>query len=313
MRWNNKRYHALNSYLRKKHGEKVGKLSLSAGLTCPNRDGTLSVGGCIFCGEDGAGTFAGCPSDSIDEQIQQQKRIQKKKWDVKKYIAYFQSYTNTYGDPKKLEALYMRAIQDDEVCGLAIATRPDCIDEAILEVLDRINHKTHLWIELGLQTMHPATAKWINRGYTLDVFEKAVQSLKAHGIEVVVHVIVGLPGETEADILQTTRYLSEMGIQGIKIHLLHVIAHTRLHEVFKKEPFPILTQEAYIETVVHMLECLSSSIVIHRLTGDGARETLVAPQWPLHKRSVLNGIDQRLKTLDTWQGKNCNTQCSSHT
>lgn len=303
MRWNNKRYYSLNTYLRQKHGEKVGKLSLSAGLTCPNRDGTLSEGGCIFCGEDGAGTFAGCPSDSITQQIQQQKSIQKKKWDVNKYIAYFQSFTNTYGNPEKLEERYICAIEDDEVCGLAIATRPDCIDDEIIGVLDRINDKTHLWVELGLQTMHQETADWMNRGYELDVFENAVQKLRAHGIEVVVHVIVGFPGESEAQILQTTRYLSQIGIQGIKIHLLHIIAQTQLHAVFEKNPFSILTQEAYIEIVVRMLECLSPDIVIHRLTGDGARETLVAPRWPLNKRAVLNGIDQRLKALDTWQGK----------
>ncbi len=303
MRWNDKRYYALNTYLRSRHGEKVGKLSLSAGLTCPNRDGSLSTGGCIFCSEDGSGTFAGCPTSSIQEQIRAQKEVQRSKWPVNKYIAYFQSYTNTYGDPKKLEKLYLSALEDEEVCGVAIATRPDCLDMPILDVLEGLNNKTHLWVELGLQTIHARSARWMNRGYELSVFENALKNLKDRHIETVVHIIVGLPGESTEDILQTVRYLSCMGIDGIKIHLLHVIEGTTLHATYEREVFEILEMQAYIEITVQILENLAPNIVVHRLTGDGAKETLVAPRWPLRKRAVLNGIDKRLKELDTWQGR----------
>lgn len=303
--WGQKRYYSYNAYLRHKHGEKVGKLSLNAGLTCPNRDGTIGTGGCIFCSEDGAGTFAGCSAHSIKEQIEQQKEVQTGKWNVQKYIAYFQSYSNTYGEADALKKLYLSALEDESVCGLAIATRPDCLNDDLLDVLSEINERTHLWIELGLQTIHDTTAQWLNRGYTLNVFNTAVNKLKDRGIEVVVHVILGLPGETESDVLETIEYLSSIGIGGIKIHLLHIIEGTELARLYESEPFKVLEKEEYIDLVVKAIELLPPNVVIHRLTGDGAKDTLVAPRWPLHKRSVLNGIDKRLKDLDTWQSKKC--------
>ena len=302
--WNGKRYYSLNAYLRNKHGEKIGKLSLDAGLGCPNRDGSVGRGGCIFCGEDGAGTFAGCSRDSIELQMASQKRVQREKWKVNRFIAYFQSYSNTYADVGKLRSIYDSALADEEVCALAIATRPDCLEDDVVELLAQFNEKTHLWVELGLQTMHEATAEWLNRGYGLTVFESAVRRLQAKGIDVVVHVILGLPQESEQDMMATIDYLSGLGIAGIKIHLLHVIENTRLAELYERGAFKALDQEAYIGLVVKAIEKLPKDVVVHRLTGDGSRKTLIAPKWPLNKRGVLNGIDKRLRALDTWQGKN---------
>lgn len=303
--WKDKRYYSYNAYMRNRHNEKVGKLSLNAGLTCPNRDGTISRGGCIFCGEDGAGTFAGCQEDPIHQQILDQKCRQNEKWHVNKYIAYLQSYTNTYGDTDTLRKIYSDAVADEDVCGLAIATRPDCLEDDVLSLLEEMNGKTHLWVELGLQTVHDRTASWLNRGYSLEVFDRAISRLKERNIEVVAHVIFGLPGESQEDMLKTIDHLSELGVSGVKIHLLHVIEGTKLNEIYEAEPFKVLEKEEYIELVVKALERLPEDVVIHRLTGDGAKDTLVAPRWPLNKRSVLNGIDKRLKELDTWQSKQC--------
>lgn len=303
--WKDKRYYSYNAYMRNRHSQKVGKLSLNAGLTCPNRDGTISRGGCIFCSEDGSGTFAGCKEDTIVDQISSQKRLQSGKWKVKKYIAYLQSYSNTYGDVDEVRRIYFDAISDEDVCGLAIATRPDCLGDDVLDLLEELNGKTHLWVELGLQTVNEETATWINRGYCLDVFDQAVRKLKQRGIEFVAHVIFGLPGETQEDMLKTIEHLKVLGVNGVKIHLLHIIDGTKLNEIYEVEPFPVLKKEEYINLVVKALERLPEDVVIHRLTGDGAKETLVAPRWPLHKRSVLNGIDKRLKELDTWQSKEC--------
>lgn len=300
-KWGEKRYYSYNAYLRQKHGEKVGKLSLNAGLSCPNRDGTVSTGGCVFCSEDGSGTFAGCSEHSIQDQLKGQKAVQIAKWDVRKFIAYFQSYTNTYGEVERLRTLYQSAMVDNDVCGLAIATRPDCLGDDVLDLLEEINKSTHLWVELGLQTIHDRTASWLNRGYGLSIFDTAVKSLVDRGIEVVVHVILGLPGETETDMMDTIRHISALGISGVKIHLLHVIEGTELNRIYEVEPFEILEMDEYIDLVVKAIELLPPDVVIHRLTGDGAKDTLVVPRWPLHKRAVLNGIDKRLKELDTWQ------------
>ena len=301
---NNKRYNTYNSFLRNRHGEKVGKLSLNAGLTCPNRDGTISTGGCIFCSEDGSGTFAGCSEDSIQEQMQSQTLVQEDKWKVNKYIAYFQSYTNTYGSIEDLRRLYYSALENPAVCGIAIATRPDCLNTDVLDLLEDLNAKTHLWVELGLQTIHERTARWLNRGYKLDVYNRAVKNLKSRNIEVVSHIIFGLPGETETEMMETVKHVSKCGVTGVKIHLLHVIEGTQLSRIYESEPFKILTQEEYTDLVVKALEILPQEVVIHRLTGDGAKESLIAPRWPLNKRAVLNGIDKALKNRDSWQSKN---------
>lgn len=300
---NNKRYNTYNSFLRKRHGEKVGKLSLNAGLTCPNRDGTISTGGCIFCSEDGSGTFAGCSESSIKEQMESQTKVQDDKWHVKKYIAYFQSYSNTYSTVEDLRRLYYSALENPNVCGIAIATRPDCLQDEVLDLLSELNLKTHLWIELGLQTIHDRTASWLNRGYKLDVFDAAVRSLVGRNIEVVSHIIFGLPGETETEMLDTVKHVAQVGVTGVKIHLLHIIEGTELNRIYEAEPFKVLEQEEYTNLVIKALELLPPETVIHRLTGDGAKETLVAPRWPLNKRAVLNGIDKALKKNDTWQSK----------
>ena len=302
-RWGDKRYRSLNVYLRQRHGQKVGKLSLNAGLNCPNRDGAVSFGGCVFCGEDGSGTFAGPHNLSIASQIEHQKHMQNRKWNVDAFVAYFQSYSNTYAEVSKLRTLYNEAINVPQVCALGIATRPDCLSDDVLDLLESYNAQTHLWVELGLQTIHEKTAQWINRGYTLDVFQKAVHRLKSKGIEVVVHIILGLPGETEQDMLKTASYLARLGVDGIKIHLLHVVEGTKLARQFQESPLPILSQDAYTTLVVKVLERLPERVVIHRLTGDGAKDTLVAPRWPLHKRAVLNEIDKKLREQNTWQGK----------
>jgi len=300
---NNKRYNTYNDFLRQRHGEKVGKLSLNAGLTCPNRDGTIGTGGCVFCSEDGSGTFAGCSDLSIKEQMATQTTIQSKKWEVKKYIAYFQSYSNTYGELENLRKLFYSALENPAVCGIAIATRPDCLQTEVLDLLSELNEKTHLWVELGLQTIHERTARWLNRGYKLDVFNDAVRRLGERNIEVVSHIIFGLPGETHEEMMETVKHVSKVGLKGVKIHLLHVIEGTQLNKIYEAEPFKILEQEEYIDLVVEALELLPHQMIIHRLTGDGAKETLVAPRWPLNKRAVLNGIDKALKERNTWQSK----------
>ncbi len=306
MKFDNKRYHTLNSYLRKKYGSKTGKLALNAGLGCPNRDGTVAHGGCIFCGEDGAGTFAGRLEDPIKTQIEMQKQAQDGKWSVSSYISYFQSYTNTYGDLNKLRELFTSAIDDEAVCGLAIATRPDCLDTDKVKLLAEMNTKTDVWVELGLQSIHEKTASWINRGYDLKVFEESLDRLNENHIDVVVHVILGLPGENEEDMLETICYLAKKNIQGIKIHLLHVVKGTRLYELYIEKPFRLLEKDVYVDLLIKCLELLPSDLVIHRVTGDGAKETLVAPRWPLNKRDVLNCIDKRMRELDTWQSKKYN-------
>jgi len=300
---NNKRYNTYNDFLRQRHGEKVGKLSLNAGLTCPNRDGTIGTGGCVFCSEDGSGTFAGCSDLSIKEQMATQTTIQSKKWEVKKYIAYFQSYSNTYGELENLRKLFYSALENPAVCGIAIATRPDCLQTEVLDLLSELNEKTHLWVELGLQTIHERTARWLNRGYKLDVFNDAVRRLGERNIEVVSHIIFGLPGETHEEMMETVKHVSKVGLKGVKIHLLHVIEGTQLNKIYEAEPFKILEQEEYIDLVVEALELLPHQMIIHRLTGDGAKETLVAPRWPLNKRAVLIGIDKALKERNTWQSK----------
>lgn len=305
MQWNGKRYYALNTFLRERFGAKVGKLSLDAGFTCPNRDGTVSRGGCVFCGEDGSGTFAGSRMQSLQAQMDSQKMVQKNKWPVDCFIAYFQNYTGTYAPADRLRAIYMAAAADPEVCGLAVATRPDCIDDDVIDVLKEVNGVKPIWIELGLQTMHDQTAAWLNRGYDLDVFNDAVRMLSAAGIEIVVHMILGLPGETETDMMETADYIAGLPVRGVKLHLLHVIEGTKLHDIYIQSGFEVLDQASYTDLVIKCLERFPENLVIHRLTGDGAKASLVAPRWPLNKRAVLNGIDKEMKARDTWQSKTC--------
>lgn len=299
----NKRYHTWNYYLREKFGTKVFKVSINAGFTCPNIDGSISYGGCAYCSKDGSGDFAGNPRDNLVKQFKDIKEMMEKKWPQAKYIGYFQAFTNTYAPLEVLKDKYETILDQDGVVGLSISTRPDCIDDDILDYLAELNTRTNLWVELGLQTVHDQTSNIINRGHGLDVFVDCVKRLRSRGIEVVAHVINGLPGETYDMMIETIRRVSHMDIQGVKIHLLHVIKGTPMVNMLNKGELKLLSKEEYVDLVCDQLEILSQEMVIHRLTGDGKKEDLVGPMWSLKKWEVLNAIDDELKRRDSWQGK----------
>lgn len=303
MNWNNKRYHNLDYELKKVFGEKTIKLSINGGFTCPNRDGTAGERGCIFCSEKGSGEFAGDVDSSISRQIEDQINYLSKKWKTSSYIAYFQSYSNTYDTVQNLEKKYSEALGCENIKGLAIATRPDCIDENIAKLLSELNKKTYLWIELGLQTIHDSTAKDIRRGYSLNVFDETLKLLNKYNIKTVVHLILGLPGESKTQILESLRYISDKKIWGVKLHLLHILKNTDLEKLHQKTNFKILSQEEYVNLVCDCIELLPEDIVIHRITGDGKRSELVSPSWSLNKKQVLNDIDYELLRRNTYQGK----------
>ena len=301
--WNDKPYHSLDFELKKRFHEKVYRLALNGGMTCPNRDGHISTGGCIFCSAGGSGDFAAPAALSISEQIAVGQQLLSKKRPVHKYIAYFQAFTNTYGPLEHLRSIFTEAVQHPEIEVLAIATRPDCLPEEVVELLSELNQIKPVWIELGLQTMHEDTARFIRRGYPLPVFEDAVKRLRLHGIEVITHVILGLPGEDHKRMLQTVTYLNSQDIQGIKLQLLHILKGTDLADIYQHDPFPVFTLEEYVSTVVDCVEVLRPDMVIHRLTGDGPKDLLIAPLWSSAKRHVLNSIHREFRIRDTWQGK----------
>lgn len=300
--WGDKRYNSLNYFLREKFGEKVFKISLDAGFSCPNRDGTISHGGCIFCSERGSGDFAGERCFSITKQFQDIKTMMSKKWKQGKYIAYFQAYTNTYAPVEVLRKKYNEALEQEGVVALAIATRPDCLGEDVLELLQEINEKTYLWVELGLQTSKDSTAKLINRGYDLEVFEEAVDKLQKRNIAVVVHTIFGLPGEEKEDMINTVKYLSKLPIQGVKFHLLHLMEDTPMVNLYKKGLLKFMSEDQYINLICKAITLLPENIVIHRLTGDAPRDILIGPLWSLKKWELLNSIDKSLKDNNWYQG-----------
>ena len=303
MLWGEKPYHSLDYEMKQRFGEKVYRLSLNGGMTCPNRDGTAGTGGCIFCSAGGSGDFAAPAILPISEQLRMQKELIAKKRPVHKYIAYFQAYTNTYAPVEYLERIFLEAISDPEVVALSIATRPDCLGDEVLALLHRLNQIKPVWVELGLQTIHEDTARFIRRGYPLSCFAAAVTQLRAIGIEVIVHVILGLPGEDRDAMLQTCNYLNTCDIQGIKLQLLHILKHTDLATYYTETGFPVMTQEAYITLLIDCMEQLSPKIVIHRLTGDGPGALLIAPLWSQSKRAVLNNLHAELKRRGTWQGR----------
>lgn len=303
MFWGEKPYHSLDYEMKQRFGEKVYRLSLNGGMTCPNRDGTAGTGGCIFCSAGGSGDFAAPAILPISEQLRMQKELIAKKRPVHKYIAYFQAYTNTYAPVEYLERIFLEAISDPEVVALSIATRPDCLGDEVLALLHRLNQIKPVWVELGLQTIHEDTARFIRRGYPLSCFAAAVTQLRAIGIEVIVHVILGLPGEDRDAMLQTCKYLNTCDIQGIKLQLLHILKHTDLATYYTETGFPVMTQEAYITLLIDCMEQLSPKIVIHRLTGDGPGALLIAPLWSQSKRAVLNNLHAELKRRGTWQGR----------
>ena len=301
--WNGKRFHNLNYFLRNKFGEKVFKISLDGGFSCPNRDGTISKGGCLFCSERGSGDFAGDRDFSISRQFNDIKTMMSKKWKSGKYIAYFQAYTNTYAPIDILKQKYEEALKQDGVVALAIATRPDCLGDEVLDLLEEINKKFYVWVELGLQTCNDETARKINRGYKLEVIEDAIKRLKERNIDFVVHSIFGLPGETKEDMLKTVEYIAHSGAQGVKFHLLHLMKGTPLVKLYERGELEFLEEEDYIDLLCKSVEMLPQEMVIHRLTGDAPRDLLIGPMWSLKKWEILNAIDRTMEENDVYQGK----------
>ena len=300
---NNKRYYTLDSFYKEIFGSKIAKISLNCNFTCPNRDGTKGVGGCIYCSNLKSGEYAGDIHDDVVTQFNKVKEIMLNKWKNCKFIGYFQAGTNTYAPVEVLKERFEPILKIQDVVGLSIATRPDSITDECLDYLTDLNKRTFLTVELGLQTIHDKTSKLINRCHTLEEFESMVKKLRERKINVVVHIINGLPYETKEMMLETVKYLNNQDIQGIKIHMLHVLKNTRLAELYEKEKFPILTKDEYIDIVVNQLELLRSDIVINRITGDPKVEDLIDPTWLVKKFVVLNDIDKELKKRDTYQGK----------
>lgn len=302
----NKRYHTLDYFYKNKFHEKVFKVSLNAGFSCPNLDGTKGFGGCIYCSKSGSGEFGGNKEDSLVKQFNEIRDRMLKKWPKAKYIGYFQARTNTYAPIEKLKNIYEKILKQDNVIGLNIATRSDSITDECLNYLEELNNKTYLTIELGLQSAKKETNKLINRCETLDEFENMVKKLRKRNINVVVHIINGLPYETKEDMLNTVKYLNKLDIQGIKIHMLSVLKNTPLEKLYKEKNFHILTKEEYIDIVVNQLELLREEIVIHRLTGDPDPKELIAPTWLIKKFCVLNDIDKEMVKRNTYQGVKAN-------
>lgn len=284
----------LNDYLVEKFGCKVYKIALSGGFTCPNRDGTLGKSGCIFCSEGGSGEFAEDAALSITEQIERGKERISSKIKTGKYIAYFQSFTGTYAPIERLTKPYKEAIEHPNVVALSIATRPDCLPGEVVELLSKLNRIKPVWVELGLQTIHERTAEYIRRGYPLNVYDTAVKALKEHGIEVITHVILGLPGETKEDMLSTVRHVCDMESNGIKLQLLHVLKNTDLAKEYEAGKVKILSEDEYIDILRDCVRIIPDSVVIHRLTGDGDKKILIAPMWSADKKHVLNRIKKEV-------------------
>ena len=300
---NNKRYHTLDYFYKNKFGKKVCKISLNAGFTCPNKDGTKGYGGCIYCSKLGSGDFAGNKEKDLITQFNEVKKIMKKKWPDALYIGYFQANTNTYAKTEVLKQKYEPILELENVIGLNIATRPDAITEDCLDYLEELSTRTYLTVELGLQTIHEKTTKLINRGHDLECFTNMVKELRKRNINVVVHIINGLPYETKEMMLETVEYLNKLDIQGIKIHMLHIIKDTRLANLYNQEKFHILTKEEYIDIVIEQLERLRPEIIINRITGDPVKEDLIEPTWLLKKFCVLNDIDKEMVKRNSYQGK----------
>lgn len=299
--WGGRRYCSLDYMLKERYSEKLYKLSLNGGMTCPNRDGKISEGGCIFCSTGGSGDFAASFNPDIAKQIEQAKTLVSKKYQGNRFIAYFQAYTNTYAPVEYLRKLFMDTIMRDDIAILSIATRPDCLGDDVIELLAELNRIKPVWVELGLQTINESTARLINRGYELSCYDEAVRRLRNIGVEIITHMIIGLPYETKEDILSTAEYIGKTA-NGIKLQLMHILKNTKLLEMYEKGEFKALTEEEYIEIVCEIISILPREMVIHRLTGDGNPDELIAPLWSLRKLQVLNGINHRLKELDIIQG-----------
>jgi len=304
MMWlNNKRYYTLDSFYKDKFKCKIAKVSLNCNFTCPNRDGTKGVGGCIYCSNDKSGDYAGDKEKNVVEQFNDIKKVMLNKWKDAKFIGYFQAGTNTYASVDKLKRVFEPILELENVVGLNIATRPDAINQECLDYLSDLNKRTFLTIELGLQTIHEETSVLINRCHSLEEFVEMVKLLRQQNINVVVHIINGLPYETKEMMLETVKFLNNLDIQGIKIHMLHILKNTKLATLYEKEKFKVLTKDEYIDIVVSQLELLRDDIVIHRITGDPKVDDLIEPTWLIKKFVVLNDIDKELKRRDTYQGR----------
>lgn len=306
--WGDKRYYSLDYYLKNTFGEKVYRLSLNGGMTCPNRDGTLGTHGCIFCSAGGSGDFAAAPAISVAKQLEMAKeqilgKLIYRQIACRKFIAYFQAYTNTYAPVPYLRKLFTEALSQPDVAVLSIATRCDCLSDEILDLLEELNTQKPVWIELGLQTMHDTSLAYLRTGYTRMQYESAVYALHARGISVITHLILGLPNETPDMMRASVAYCAKLPIQGIKLQLLHILKNTELGAQYQKAPFPLFTLEEYCNFIAECIAMLPPDIVIHRLTGDGPRSLLLAPLWSTDKKRVLNTIQKALKEQDLWQGK----------
>lgn len=305
MVWGDKPYHSLDYELKRQFGQKIYKVSLDGGMSCPNRDGTVGTGGCTFCSQGGSGEFAvgrtGYPD--VWEQIEQAKtRVHRKISGEGKYIAYFQSYTNTYAPVDYLRTLFERAITHPDIVALSVGTRPDCLGDEVVALLKKLNRQKPVWVELGLQTIHEKTAERIHRGYRLEVFEDAYRRLKEAGLTVVVHVILGLPGETKEEMLETVDYLGKIPVDGIKLQLLHILKGSQMAAEYEKNPFSLMELEEYLDLILTCVARLPQSVVIHRLSGDGAKALLIGPAWSANKKLVLNRMMQKFRENGIFQG-----------
>ncbi|MBB6455430.1 hypothetical protein HNQ94_003930 [Salirhabdus euzebyi] len=301
--FDHKRYHSWNYHLKNTFGHKVFKVALDGGFDCPNRDGTVAYGGCTFCSAAGSGDFAGDRAEDLEVQFHKIKDKMHYKWKNGKYMAYFQAFTNTHAPVAELREKYEKVLKQDGVVGLSIATRPDCLPDDVIEYLAELNERTYLWVELGLQTAHEKTSNLINRAHDLNCYLEGVEKLRKHNIRVCSHIINGLPGEDYNMMMETARIVANMDIQGLKIHLLHLLKGTPLVKQYEKGMLEFLSKEDYIRLVVDQLEVIPSETIIHRITGDGPANLMIGPMWSLNKWSVLNEIDAELEKRNSWQGK----------
>ncbi|MGD6902686.1 TIGR01212 family radical SAM protein [Bacillus infantis] len=299
----NKRYHTWNYHLRQVFGHKVFKVALDGGFDCPNRDGTRAFGGCTFCSAAGSGDFAGSRADDLENQFNEIKQKMHHKWKDGKYMAYFQAFTNTHAPVEVLRERYEKVLAQEDVVGLSIATRPDCLPDDVIEYLAELNERTYLWVELGLQTVHEGTALLINRAHDYQCYTDGVSKLRRHGIRVCSHIINGLPLETPDMMMETAREVSKLDVQGIKIHLLHLLKGTPMVKQYDKGMLEFLSQEDYVRLVCDQLEILPPEMIIHRITGDGPINLMIGPMWSVNKWDVLNSIDAEMKRRGSWQGK----------
>ncbi|MGY4689159.1 TIGR01212 family radical SAM protein [Salibacterium sp. K-3] len=303
LKWGEKRYHTWNYHLREHFGEKIFKIPLDGGFTCPNRDGQAASGGCTFCSARGSGDFAGDRKDDLVTQFHEIKDRMHQKWKNGKYIGYFQAFSNTYAPVEELREMFEVILEQDGVVGLAIATRPDCLPDDVVEYLAELNERTYLWVELGLQTVHESTAELINRAHDFECYKEGVNKLRAHGIRVCSHIIDGLPQETHEMMKETAAEVAKLDVQGIKIHLLHLLKHTPMVHQYEQGLLEFMDMEEYVNLVVNQIELLPPDMVIHRLTGDGPADLLIGPMWSLNKWEVLNAIDAELERRNSWQGR----------